>query len=119
MDPKSKRALATSYSVARKAKKMYAGGETPEVENEQDEGAIGSRRIEDSYTMDDDSPLLHDEHEDFLTDYDSQDPFNERPEAQPSDSMHEVVNSEPPGNTDESSETDMLRELMKRRYGRR
>lgn len=127
-------ALAIAYSVARKAKKMYAGGETPDrnlplerdVRNHNqklhphasyaDGGMVDEEDNEAGYSMPDDSPLLHDEHEDFLTDYDDQDPFNERPEDQPSDSMHEAVNSTPPGNTDGGADTEsLLAQLMRRK----
>ena len=130
-----KQALAIAYSVKRKApKKMYAGGETPDhnmplerdVRNHNEKlhphseyaegGEVGSDREEESYTMSDDSPLLHDEHEDFLTDYDSEDPYNERPESQPEDSMHETADSMPPGNTDgDAEEESILSQLMRRR----
>jgi hypothetical protein len=130
-----KQALAVAYSVARKSpkKKMYAGGETPDhnlplerdVRNHNQKlhphaqyyegGEIGSRREEDSYELPDDSPLMHDEHEDFLTDYDSEDPFNDIPEDQPSDAMHEEVDSQPPENSDGANEPSMLSELMRRK----
>ncbi len=107
-----KQALAIAYSVARKSpkKKMYAEGGLVEDEDNISEG---------SFEVPDDSPLRHDEHEDFLTDYDNQDPFNDLPERQPADSMHEEVNSAPPENMDGSEDSDMLRELMRRRYSRR
>lgn len=124
-----KQALAIAYSVARKAhgKKMYAGGETPnqnmplvrDVRNQNkklhpyaDGGEVESEG-EGSFEMSDDSPLRHSEHEDFLTDYDDQDLFNDLPGDQPADSMHEEIDSAPPENSDGAD--NMLKELMRRR----
>lgn len=136
-----KQALAIAYSVARKskAKKMYAGGETPDhnmplerdVRNHNQKlhphasyaegGMIDEDDVfEGGHEMSDDSPLIHDQHEDFLTDYDSEDPFNDIPEDQPSDSMHETIDSRPPGNTDGNpDEESLLTQLMRRRRSMR
>ena len=87
-------ALAISYSVKRKAPKKMADGGMVEDDNELDLSYIDPA-----------DDLMHDEHEDFLTDHDSEDPFNDIPEHQHGD-MHE--------GSDED-EHHILAELMKRR----
>ncbi len=109
-------ALAIAYSVKRKApKKMYAGGETPDHNMPLERDVRNHRYAEGGMVDDEDElslsyqdpsdDLMHDEHEDFLTDHDAEDPFNDIPEHQHGD-MHE--------GSDED-EHHILAELMKRR----
>ncbi len=103
---------------------MYAGGETPDhnlplerdVRNHNQKlhphtsYALGGMVDEDedelplSY-IDPADDLMYDEHEDFLTDHDAEDPYNDIPEHQHGD-LHE--------GSDED-EHHVLAELMKRR----
>lgn len=99
-------ALAIAYSVKRKAQHKSRGGE---VQNKK------LHPMADGGMVDPHDDLVHDQHEDFLTESDPEDNYNDLPEDEPTD-VHEMITSEPPGNTDGGAEEEsLLAQLMRRR----